>query len=250
MTNQITPSAAAASTSTNPVDAHGHDPSHYDWVPVLKKRRVDGWSPEKQRGFIEALADTGSVMQAAAAVGMSERSAYSLRRAQGAQGFDRAWAIATEAAGKRLLDEAFERALVGSDEPVFNRDGDRVGRRFRKSDGMLQFLLRGYFPERFGALMHTTPNLDQSASPAVLAEAIEQMLPELPAEPQQLMSPESVQDAFEIADMAGGGLPHWLREREQAAKTARSPVDDILDAVRRDNAFMPTDGCAKIPPTG
>ncbi len=249
MENQIAPSAAINSV-TSPVDGHGHDPSHYDWVPVLKKRRVDGWSPEKQRGFIEALADTGSVMQAAAAVGMSERSAYSLRRAPGSQGFDRAWAVATEAAGKRLLDEAFERALVGSDEPVFNRDGDRVGRRFRKSDGMLQFLLRGYFPERFGALIQSAPNLDQSASPTVLAEAIEQMLPEMPDEPHQLMSPERLDDAYEIADMASGGLPHWLREREQAVEAARSPVDDMLDAVRRDNAYMQTKNGAKKPPTG
>src|SRR3546814_9457094 len=62
------------------LDAHGHDPAAYDWVPVLKKRRKDGWSPDKQRAFIEALADSGSVATAAQSVGLSESSAYRLRR--------------------------------------------------------------------------------------------------------------------------------------------------------------------------
>ena len=100
------------------LDAHGHDPAAYDWIPVLKKRRKDGWSPDKQRAFIEALADSGSVATAAQCVGMSESSAYRLRRAPGAEAFDRAWSAAIDAASKKLLDAAFERALVGTDEPV------------------------------------------------------------------------------------------------------------------------------------
>src|SRR3546814_5344716 len=80
------PDAAPATVpeSTPELDAHGHDPAAYDWVPVLKKRRKDGWSPDKQRAFIEALADSGSVATAAQRVGMSESSAYRLRRAPGA----------------------------------------------------------------------------------------------------------------------------------------------------------------------
>ena len=117
--------------ATPALDAHGHDPAAYDWVPVLKKRRKDGWSPGKQRAFIEALADGGSVANAARAVGMSESSAYRLRRSPGAEAFDRAWNAAIEAASKKLIDAAFERALIGSEEPVFDRDGNRVGRRLR-----------------------------------------------------------------------------------------------------------------------
>src|SRR3546814_15381884 len=67
------------------LDAHGHDPAAYEWVPVLRKRRKDGWSPDKQRAFIEVLADTGSVATAAQRVGMSESSAYRLRRSPGAE---------------------------------------------------------------------------------------------------------------------------------------------------------------------
>src|SRR3546814_9223269 len=68
---------------------------------------------------------------------MSESSAYRRRRAPGAEAFDRAWGAAIDAAAKKLLDAAFERALVGTDEPVFDRDGNRVGRRLRQSDRLL-----------------------------------------------------------------------------------------------------------------
>ena len=62
-----------------PLDRHGHDPDEYDWVPVLRKRRKDGWTPERQRAFIGALADTGVVSEAARSVGMSRQAAYRLR---------------------------------------------------------------------------------------------------------------------------------------------------------------------------
>ena len=39
----------------------------------------------------------------------------------------RPWDAAIEAASKKLTDAAFERALVGTDEPVFDREGNRVG---------------------------------------------------------------------------------------------------------------------------
>jgi hypothetical protein len=62
------------------LDAHGPDPDQFVWIPVLRKRRHDGWTPEKQREFVEALADSGSVVGAARAVGLSEQNAYALRR--------------------------------------------------------------------------------------------------------------------------------------------------------------------------
>ena len=57
-----------------------YDPAAYRWVPVRRIPRTDGWTEEKQRRFIETLADTGLVNVAAKAVGMSRESAYRLRR--------------------------------------------------------------------------------------------------------------------------------------------------------------------------
>jgi hypothetical protein len=217
MTNQLT--SAPPANLDAPLDARGFNPDDYQWVPVLRKARVDGWSPEKQRRFIETLADTGSVIKAALAVDMTERSAYKLRRSPGAEGFDRAWSAAIDAASKRLLDEAFERALVGSDEPVFDRSGNRVGRRLRQSDKMLQFLMRAYMPERFGAFANAGDQggggddaVRALASPPV-SEALAQLLPETPADPHLLMEEEDLGVALTVADLTDGKLPHWLRDR-------------------------------------
>ncbi len=220
MTQNLTPSPA-----TPTLDAHGHNPDDYDWVPVLRKRRADGWSPGKQRAFIEALADTGSVMQAARAVGMTARSAQMLRRSPGAESFDRAWSAAIETASKSLIDEAFERALIGTDEPVFDREGNCVGRRHRKSDRLLEFLLRGYFPERFGYAAHISVAAhgawgasgaagDRAGPPAALpvAEALAQLLPEPIAEPEKRLDPEQLEDALLVANLCDGKLPHWRRD--------------------------------------
>lgn len=195
--------------STPALDAHGHDPAAYDWVPVLKKRRKDGWSPDKQRAFIEALADSGSVVTAALRVGMSESSAYRLRRSPGAEAFDRAWSAAIDAASKKLLDAAFERALVGTDEPVFDREGNRVGRRLRQSDRLLMFLLRAYGPDCF-----RDTGRDRTPAPVAtpVAEALAHLHPAPPAAPAALMAPDDLAVALEVADLCDGALPHWYRD--------------------------------------
>lgn len=54
------------------------------FTPVPLRYRHDGWTPERQRGFIEALADTGCVSRATAIVNMSLEGAYYLRRQKGA----------------------------------------------------------------------------------------------------------------------------------------------------------------------
>ena len=53
-----------------------------EFTPVPRlKNRSDGWTPEIQRAFIEALADTGSVASACRMVGRSEGSACTGGRA-------------------------------------------------------------------------------------------------------------------------------------------------------------------------
>jgi hypothetical protein len=148
---------------------------------------------------------------------MSESSAYRLRRSPGAEAFDRAWGAAIDAASKKLLDAAFERALVGTDEPVFDRDGNRVGRRLRQSDRMLMFLLRAYGPDRFRGA-----GPDRIAAPAAsgVAEALVHLHPEPPAAPAALMPPGDFAVALEVADMCDGELPPWYRDDADEAAGA------------------------------
>jgi hypothetical protein len=100
--------------------------------PAKPRARVDGWTPERQRAFCEALADCGIVRIAAAQVGMTPQSAYELKRRPEGKGFALAWAAAMLLARPRLIDLAIERAVDGNVEQ-YVKDGAVVGER-RKQD--------------------------------------------------------------------------------------------------------------------
>ncbi|MEO0872176.1 MAG: hypothetical protein AAFY19_09515 [Pseudomonadota bacterium] len=57
--------------------------------------RHDGWTIERQLAFLQMLAATHSVAQAAKAVGMSRQSAYKLRARLDDAPFGAAWRMAT-----------------------------------------------------------------------------------------------------------------------------------------------------------
>src|SRR4051812_30600935 len=114
-----------------------------DFTPVPRRYRHDGWTPERQKAFIEALADTGCVTRAAAMVNMSQANCYALRRAPGAESFRRAWDAALDFGLKRLKDIAFERAIEGQLVPVFVA-GKLVGFCRQHNDALLLFCLRHY----------------------------------------------------------------------------------------------------------
>ncbi len=114
-----------------------------EFTPVPRKYRHDGWTPERQKAFISALADTGSVSRAAAMVNMAQTNCYTLRRAPGAESFRRAWEAALDFGLARLKDIAFERAIDGYLVPVFVA-GKLMGFRRRHNDALLMFCLRHY----------------------------------------------------------------------------------------------------------
>jgi hypothetical protein len=70
----------------------------FEAAPV--KARHDGWSGERQRRFVLALARGASVGEAAKGVGRSRQTAYALRRRAGAEGFAAAWDEALAFAGE------------------------------------------------------------------------------------------------------------------------------------------------------
>lgn len=113
------------------------------FTPVPRRYRHDGWTPERQRAFIEALADTGCVDRAARMVNMAQANCYTLRRSPGAEEFRRAWDAALDFGLKRLKDIAFERAIEGQLVPVF-AGGKLMGFRRKKNDALLMFILRHY----------------------------------------------------------------------------------------------------------
>ncbi|MEO5494214.1 MAG: hypothetical protein ABIR08_09325 [Sphingomonas sp.] len=83
------------------------------FATVPGRARRDGWTPDRQRGFIEVLRTTGVVAAAARAVGKSGVSAYNLRKRPGAEGFAAAWDRALDDARDDALDLAMERVRHG-----------------------------------------------------------------------------------------------------------------------------------------
>jgi hypothetical protein len=117
---------------------------------VQPRPRHDGWTPERQVEFIEALAECACVEEAAARVGMSVQSAYALRRRVDAVSFRIAWDAALDYGVRRLSDAVFSRALKGVARPVFYQ-GEQVGERRYFDERLAMFILRYRDPKRYGA---------------------------------------------------------------------------------------------------
>jgi len=218
---------APTTSATNPQqDANGHDPRDYDWVPVKRKPRKDGWTLDRQRRFIECLADTGSVTQAAIAVGMSTVSCYRLRHSPDGKGFATAWDIAIQAASRRLIDLAFDRAVHGSEEPVFDKEGRRTGIRMRYNDRLLMFLLRAHHPERFRNAHRQDRAAGEALPPPALPveAALAALAPPQPAEPHRLMAPDDLAAELQMADILDGDLAPWRRGGGKKADELPDPV--------------------------
>jgi len=107
---------------------------------ALTRVRHDGWTPIKQRRFIEELADSGCVSHAARVVGMSPQSAYNLRRRAANSMFVFGWDVAIKLAQTKLIDAAVERALAAEETPIFYK-GEQIGTRRRYDNRLLSFLI-------------------------------------------------------------------------------------------------------------
>lgn len=119
----------------------------FDGIPLESSRkRLAGWSAERQKLFLTVLAETGQVHLAAAAARLSVRSAQALRVRSPA--FEKGWRAAEQLAVGRLAPLAFDRAINGRIEQVY-RDGELIAERRVPSDRMLQWLLARLDPKRF-----------------------------------------------------------------------------------------------------
>jgi hypothetical protein len=112
------------------------------------RKRLAGWSAERQRLFLENLAETGSVHLASAAARLTARSAYRLRARSPA--FAAAWDTADQLAVGRLSAIAFDRAINGRTEQVW-QEGILVAEKRLPSDRLLMWLLARLDPRRFAA---------------------------------------------------------------------------------------------------
>jgi hypothetical protein len=247
-----------------PDTAETYDPADYRWVPVRRRPRYDGWTDEKQRRFIEVLADTGIVTAAAKAVGMTRESANRLRRSPHGAAFSHAWDAAREHAGSVLEDIAFERAIEGTEHDVFDEYGSVICTKRVYNDRLLRFLLTNLKPERYGRSARSgagtgaravagsgaasgTPHMPTAeaivAPSAALQASLRAMEPQLPSVAEEFLGLETLEDELKIAEIGDGELPSYLSEQrpvrsdaqlaDQAFAAQLKRGEDVCDAQNR-----------------
>ena len=99
---------------------------------------------QKRRRFLQELLVDGNVVRVCRELGLDRPWMYRQRNKypQFKQAWDEAVVIGVDA----LVDEARRRAM-GTDEPVFDKDGNEVATRRQYSDVLLMFLIKGHRPE-------------------------------------------------------------------------------------------------------
>ncbi|MFM2100236.1 MAG: hypothetical protein RLZZ366_1775 [Pseudomonadota bacterium] len=104
--------------------------------------RADGWTPEREVGFLLCLAETGLVAAACRAVGMGVSGAYALRRRSDGFAFNLGWEAALLLARQRLMDDLLARAIEGEESVSTRVDGTttRRAQNYRLGIGMLDKL--------------------------------------------------------------------------------------------------------------
>ncbi len=141
--------------------------------------REQSWTRERQVVFLQALAASQSVSEAARAAGMSRQSAYALRGRLKGQPFDRAWQAALQSRIDTLAEAALDRALNGVEVPHFYK----------------------------GELIHTSRKYDERLTLALLA--MREKLRPPPAQPRQEAYAYPTEDLSKLIERVGKGPDRW-----------------------------------------
>ena len=107
-------------------------------LPGLRVRH-DGWTQARTQRFLDTLAHTGCVTDAARVAGMSDVGARRLYKRFPA--FAAAWNDALARAQKGLVAIAYQRAVEGKETIIYRR-GEEYERRISPSDAMLGLLVK------------------------------------------------------------------------------------------------------------
>jgi hypothetical protein len=120
------------------------DSDPFAFTPVPVRGRSDGWTPERQRRFVDLLLAGCGPSEAAAAVGMTKQTAFALRRRPGAESFRAAWDAAVAFARERRFaarpPSAASRSRQGVLVPRFYRGRLVAVERRATSGGMMRLL--------------------------------------------------------------------------------------------------------------
>lgn len=218
--------------------------SVYDDIAVI----ADLWHSETMTSptWLEdiILVNDGPDESCPGAVAVFRNLTDDLRRSPGGENFDRAWDAALSWSSKGLIDIAFDRAINGVEEPVFDKEGQRIACRYRYNDKLLMFLIRAHAPLQYRHAHRDGRLVDEALPPPVapVGDILRLLEPEMPAEPEKLMAPDQLDDALLCANILPGQLPHWRRDPDPHAVPVKywreQEVDRLLDEARAENAKL------------
>ncbi|MCP1468671.1 hypothetical protein J3E64_000338 [Sphingobium sp. OAS761] len=201
---------------------------HFSSLPTPADQvRADGWSPARQRLFLETLAATGVITTACDAAHISPRSAYALRIRRDGAAFRLGWDAAILIARARLADELLARALTGHEE-VIRKDADAGEITRHRHDNRLAMSMLS----RLDRMADTPPEGSDAALARVVAQDFAAYLDLICPEDRiadQADQPASApahahapdMDEAALADLAA--LDPALPDRIEATATALSP---------------------------
>ena len=170
----LLPPTGASEAGEPPIEA-----TPFDGIPLEDSRkRLAGWCAERQKLFLTVLAETGQVHLAAAAARLSVRSAQALRVRSPA--FNAGWRMAEQLGAGRLAPIAFDRAINGRIEQVY-QSGELVAERRVPSDKMLMWLLARLDPKRFALPWEQRGDADPQAQAAEAFSGILDSLSDTPS---------------------------------------------------------------------
>ena len=137
--------------------------------------------------------------------------------------------------------------------PVLNDHGEAIASRTRYDNRLLVFLLRRLRADRYGGDPRGGPPPGAGdRAPPPLALSLRALEPALPAPPEELLGDELPHE-LDIADLAGGVLPHWLQEQRFAPDSGdhmtpreRRRFEDRLDRLKHAADPPPSDDMFQV----
>lgn len=136
------------------------------------RKKAPLWTQDKRSRFLQRLAETANITEAARAVKMTRASAYAFRRKS--EAFARAWDQAMQQALDELETVLLERAIHGVDKPVYY-GGKACGTVRHYSEGLAMFILKARRPDVYGRIAAEREELAGANDPSA-REIIEERL--------------------------------------------------------------------------
>ncbi|MGK6324844.1 DUF3597 family protein [Sphingomonas sp. DT-51] len=198
-------------------------------APFTASRRADGWSAERQRAFLEAIAEGHGVERAAARVGLSATSAFAFRRSAKGSAFALGWRAATLVAREAVAETLMVRALEGQTDSYVRADGSTVTR--HRHDNRLALGLL----HRLDRQVESAPAADAQAA-RLVAQEFDAFLDCVAAEGGAARAGLFLaRRSGALQALLGGAAPADSAAPDTAAATA-SPDPAVADALAREFA--------------